>query len=166
MAGKIFSSRDEISFDATLSDFVFLVHDVLEKDEEPAAGIEDLLAQLDTGLVEIAEAYQHLHELCAALAMDVLTLSVHNGKMLNELKVALRALEALAAPPNGQPFEKALLILKREGEPDISAASVNPADPNEIEMNIQLTFTEEKLAEALRIAISEYINETVFEALD
>lgn len=166
MAGKIFSSRDEISLDDALHDFVFLVHDVLEKEESPADDTEALCEQLDIGLVEVAERYQRVHEMCAALTMDVLTLTIHNGKMFHELRDTMRVLEALAAPTNGTPFDKAFQTLKREGKPRVSAVSAKPGDSDELEMDVQLSFTEESLAEALRVAINEYNSETVFEVLN
>lgn len=74
----------------------------------------------------------------------------------------MRVLEALAAPANGAPFDKAFQTLKREGEPGVS---VGLAGANTLE-DTRLTFTEESLAEALRVAINEYNSETVFEVLN
>lgn len=158
MAGKIFSSRIETTTDVEeLQGLVFVAHEILNKDEEPAEDSALLMAQLDSAIMGIAEKVEMLTHTTHLLSMDVIQLSLQSVVLVREMKLYHKIMTALNAPVNnGAAFTKALSILQREGMPHVSSSYGN--------VDVQLSFTEDKLAEALRLAISEYNAQTTEDA--
>jgi hypothetical protein len=118
-----------------------------QKDEDEDSGevtTLELIDQLQANLWEVSDMVAHQRNAISALSMDLLGLTLQTSALTNALHVAHDVLDALAQPPNEEPFDLAFDIM------------VNAATSSE-EL---VTFTRESLDAALRLAIEEYIHET------
>jgi hypothetical protein len=161
---KIFTSRDdeETSIE-DLQELVFMAHSVLGKDEDPDEDPELVHLQLSSAVMDMAELIETQQHQIHMLSMDLIQLSLNQALMARDLKTSVVLLEALSQPVNDtEPFLKALALLKREGDPEITTIG---NDANGIEVDVKLTYSEDDLAEALKEAIGEYITGTAEEAL-
>ena len=158
MGRKIFSSREEPTRLDLLQDLVFIAHSALGNEDEPSENEIAVLTQLETAMLELAELTQYQSQQLTAQALDLFQLTMQNMSMIGDLRTALNLIEALARPVNdSDAFHAALKTMRRESDPEIMSQSTGDAG---IEIDVALTFTENKLAEALKIAIEEYINLT------
>lgn len=165
MTKKIFSSRedDDLADIETTQELVFVMHDVLGKDEDPDEDPELVQLQLEAGVMDMAELIETQRHQIHMLSMDLIQLSLNHTLMMRDLKVSAVLLEALSLPViENDPFLKALAILKREGDPEITTVG---NDANGIEIDVKLTYSENDLAEALKLALGEYIDCTAEETL-
>lgn len=155
--GKIFTSREEPTGVDVMQELVFLTHEVLGLDEDPADDLDTLTEQLENSVVEVCVRLDESDTKIAMLSMDLIQLSLQNASMVGDLRAALKMLEALGRPANtsDEPFLRALSVIRREGDPEIVT---HANSQNGIEVDVKLTFTEDKLAEAFKLAVEEYIN--------
>lgn len=155
---KILSSREEPTDIETLQELVFIAHDVLGVQEDPSDDPDDLIDQLEQGVLDMGIRISDQQNAIASLSMDVVALSIQNSRLMGDLKLSLKVMEALAREVNdGASFGKALSVIRREGDPEIVNRMTTE---NGIEVDVTLTFTEDKLREALKLAIAEYITQT------
>jgi hypothetical protein len=161
---KIFTSRDdELNSIEDLQELVFVAHTALDRDDDPDSDPEMLKVQLDVAVMDMAELIETQRHQIHMLSMDLIQLSLNQALMARDLKVSVLLLEALAKPVNDtEPFLKALALMKREGDPEITTVG---NDSNGIEIDVKLTYDEEDLAEALKLAIGEYIAGTAEDTL-
>ena len=162
--GKILSSRDEPSSVETLQELVFIANEALQINEDPAEDEGELIGQLENGVIELCVKLDEQDVKISMLSMDLIQLSLQNATLMSDLRGALRVLEALGRPVNvdEDPFVRALSVMRREGDPEI----VNrQSTENGIGVDVTLTFTEDKLAEALKLGIEDYINRTAAAAI-
>jgi hypothetical protein len=164
---KILSSRNEVGFTEALQEFVFLVHDVLGKDIAPADTDELLMQQLDTSLVDLAIALDETSDKITSLSMDIIQLKIQASRLLGDIKMATAVLEALAHPPiDSAPFKKALQVLTREGDAVVTPLVTSDVDGHGYSgVEVDISFSEASLSEALRLAIQEYNSEAAQEVL-
>lgn len=154
---KILTSREEPTGVELIQELVFLTHEVLGVDEDPADDMAELTEQLENSVVEVCVRLDESDTKIAMLSMDLIQLSLQNATLVGDLRAAMKMLEALGRPANTSDaaFVRALSVIRREGDPEIvSRASTE----NGIEVDVTLTFTEDKLAEAFKLAVEEYIN--------
>jgi hypothetical protein len=160
---KIFTSRDEPNSIESLQELVFVAHTALDRVDDPDSDPGLLRVQLDEAVMDMAEMIELQRHQVHMLSMDLVQLSLNQAMMASDLKVSLKLLEALAKPVNDtNAFLRALALMKREGDPEITTSG---NDANGIEINVKLTYEEEDLAEALKLAIGAYIADTAEETL-
>lgn len=161
--GKILSSRDDPTDLESMQDLVAFAHDALEFDEEPADTVEELATQIELAVLGMGDRLRDQSVQIAMLSMDLIELSIRSAGMAKDLRDAVKLIEALAEPVHDtDAFKKALLIMKREGDPTITTRA---NDDHGIEVDVDITFEENDLEEALRLAIGEYITSTAEAAL-
>lgn len=162
--GKILTSREEPTGVEAMQELVYLAHDALGRGEDPAEEPHELMSQLETGVVDMCVKIDDQESKIAMLSMDLIQLSLKNAALVSDLRGALKILEALGRPvnPDDDVFLKSLSTVKREGDPEI----VNRQHTEHgIEVDVLLTFSEDKLAEALKLGIEDYVNRTAAAAL-
>ena len=154
--GKVFSSRTEQGSSVEhLQEIVFLLHDTLELDTDPAETTEDLMAQIDSAAVQLSLESEEMRNTMDALAKDLIGLTTSNIVLRHELRGAANLLTRLLDPVTDEhALAAALTVLRREGDPKLD--TVTGDDDDEIPFAIELTFTEDMLAEGLRCAIEAY----------
>ena len=165
MPGKILSSRHEVFFEEALQELVLIAQSILGRDLDPADDEDELIEQLLEALIEIDERVDHDKTHIAMLSMDLISLSIRSTQMMAELKMAMKLIEALARPVvDDAAFANALKIMRREGDATIITKG-DEGDTGAIEVDVELTFEENKLSEALKLAIAEYIQATAQAAI-
>jgi hypothetical protein len=158
---KTLSSRigdeddDDLSNLEALQDIAFVVLDMAEIDEEPEEVMDDIIAQLDEGVAAWAEKHETLEVAFAAMATDMLQLTLANDGLARELGAAAVVLEGLSQTPwIDELIEKSMSVLRKDGQAQVNMVGGESA----VDLKVQLTFDEDQLAEALRTAICEYNN--------
>lgn len=157
--GKILSSREEPTGVELLQELVFLTHDALGRSEDPAEELTDLMGQLETSVVDMCIKLDDQDTKISMLSMDLIQVSLRNAAIMSDLRAALRVLEVLGRPVNtkDESFTKALTVVRREGDPDVLVQSG--------QIDVTLAFEEDKLTEAFKLGIEEYINRTAAAAI-
>lgn len=158
----VLSSReDQTSGDELLEqlqELVFMANDIANIADDPADEVEDLLEQLEAALFVLADTIEENQVEIRGMANDLISLASHNHTLALELKRCAQLLIALSAPPTDEEvLDRALQVLRREGNAQIKSVEDESNDSG-ILLEVELTFREEELREAFRLAILEYNN--------
>jgi hypothetical protein len=159
MATKTLSSRDPSLDDLEqLQEFAFILFDVMEEDEEISDDRAEVMEQIQTGILALAEEYEELKLQNNAMLHDLIGLSANNISLMMELRRCAMLLAALANPPSEKILlDMALQVLRKEGNASLSTIEDEESDSG-ILLDVNITFNEDDLREGLAAAINEYNN--------
>lgn len=149
MAGILQSREDDPSIAEELQSYVFVANEVLGIDEDPADEVDELLLQLDIGIIEMANKIEDLKEIQHKLSLDVVNLTLQLSSAVRRAASVTEMLAALAAPIGGSALNEANKIIRKVG--------------NEVAPGV-LEFSEIDLLLATESAIQAYINKTAASA--
>jgi hypothetical protein len=150
----IISSReDEITITHQLQDVVLLLHEFLEIDDEPGDNQQELLLQVENGVLKALGEYFEVAGQARNLADELLSTKITNAFLAEESHRAQKVFGALMSPPEFDDLlSEALELLIREGDATTRVLANG---------EIGAAFGKSYLKEALAMAITAYNNELV-----
>lgn len=156
---KTLSSRESLTDIALIKDLVTALFEHMDVDEEQEPVADDpaaLMEQLETAVLALMDENANLDMANMLMATDLLQLSVSNALLARDLATSVILLESLHVQPwDKDLMDQAMGTLRREGEAEIEMQIDDGSDTGLL-LKESITFDEDKLREALQIAICEY----------
>ena len=150
MNRKILSSRVlEDDPHGRLQEFLFMVTDVLNMPFPDTTTFQETLETLDTHLVELAVSHADLQEANKHLSSDLLSYSIMNATLRQDLARLTDVISALIMPSDQQCLDAAVGALVSAGKIDIDAMTLEP----------RVIFHPDHLKDGVQLAIDRYNNE-------